>query len=498
MSTRVSLALMRAIPDQSGSQGINKIALPLGIVALIVGVWLATQISSPWLAVLASLNPVVCAVGAIRSITRGLRPVSLVFYIFTFGWLGVAPVVQISMGKVAWGDTSALYDPRLVGTALVMNLLGSLAFLAGVEYAGYRGTMATSRRSVPLPAAEIRPWVIAGIVILSVALMPSAIQANGGLASLFTTRNELKDLRAGLGLSMEDVGGPAYAIMRLLPASLAIAGTLLVIYAIQSRPWITFMRIQGSHLVALLVLGVSLVLFCNPLAHSRFTTAAALGSIAVAWLRPRSKTWAVVFAAIMFTVTLLIYPLANAFRARDFDVKTGSEAFTSPDFDGFQMVINTLNYVADSGYTWGIQVLSGIGSFIPRSIWHSKADPASYSVAANAGHSFTNLSLPIHAEFYLEFGWIGVVVGMGALGFMAGRLDYAWLMNPGTKLALIAPYAAFAMLGVVRGPIGGATPIWGAVVVLLILGIRQSKALPVFRTYSAAENYSDSNNRRTG
>ncbi|MCQ1954396.1 hypothetical protein [Arthrobacter sp. zg-Y238] len=247
------------------------------------------------------------------------------------------------------------------------------------------------------------------------------------------------------------------------------------------------MQIRVAHFVGLCVACVSLVLFSNPIANSRFTAAAAFGTLFLAWIRPRSARWGYLFAGFMLIATLLIYPLANVFRSQTFNVWTGTEAFTSPDFDGFQQVINTLDYVSDYGHTWGIHILSGIGFFVPRSIWAAKAEPASEAIAANAGYVFTNLSLPIHAEFYLEFGWLGLLAGMAVLGIVAGRLDGAWLKAPGTKAAMVAPYVAFAMLGVIRGPIGGATPVWGAVVVLLMLGITSREKTSSPELVEAAE-----------
>lgn len=458
-----------------GRLRINPWAVPLLIMVGLASIWLGSQIAAPWLATLASVNVLLCGVGIVRSIGGGLRPVAAVFYVFTFGWLGVAPVIQISTGKVAWHDGVALYDPWRVATALGLNVAATVAFMVGAELARNRDANRQAETGFTLPHARVRPLVLAGITLAAVVLLPIAIQANGGLASLFTSRRELTGLRAGMGTSLADIGGPAYAMTRILPGALAVAGALLATYAIRAR-WTSFSQIKGSHILALAISICTLILFNNPLAYSRFTAAAAFGALFLAWARPRSTRAGFLFVSFMITATLIIYPLANTFRAQDFDVKTGTEAFTSADFDGFQQVINTLNYVDNVGHSFGAQTISGVGFFVPRSLWQSKADPASFAIAENAGYTFTNLSLPIHAEFYLEFGWLGVVAGMAGLGFIAGRLDYAWLNDPGTKLAMIAPYVALATLGIVRGPIGSQIPVWGAVVLLLVLGISQGNS----------------------
>lgn len=453
---------------------INPWAPPLLLTALIVCICLASEIERPGLATLAALNALVSGVGIVRSVTRGLRPVSAVFFIFTFAWLGVAPIIQIATGVVAWRDISALHDPQRVATALTTILVATVAFLLGTEYARGRAEKRQAEGVLPAGKGTVRIWVLAGITLVGLMLMPMAIQANGGLAALFTSRRELTGLRASMGTSMDVIGGPAYALTRILPGALAVSGALLAIYAIRAR-WTSFMRIRGGIFLMLVVAVASLALFSNPLANSRFIAAVAFGSLLLALYRPRSTRAGVIFAALMLTITLLIYPLANVFRSETFNVKSGVDAFTSADFDGFQQVINTFGYVEDFGHTWGSQTLSGIGFFVPRSLWEGKADPASFQIAENAGYVFTNLSLPIHAEFYLEFGWVGIIVGMGGIGLLAGRMDHAWLSAPDSKLAMIAPYAALAMLGIIRGPIGSQVPVWGAVVILLMLGIAGGK-----------------------
>ena len=82
---------------------------------------------------------------------------------------------------------------------------------------------------------------------------------------------------------------------------------------------------------------------------------------------------------------------------------------SSGDFDGFQSIINTVIYVNTYGFSYGNQIISSILSFIPRSIWASKADPTGSVAASAAGYEYVNISAPLPAEFFIDFGFIGLI-----------------------------------------------------------------------------------------
>jgi oligosaccharide repeat unit polymerase len=142
--------------------------------------------------------------------------------------------------------------------------------------------------------------------------------------------------------------------------------------------------------------------------------------------------------------------------------------FHTGDFDGLQSMNNAMLYVQINGYEQGRQVLSALFFFVPRGIWSGKAEPTGTVAAELAGYNFTNVSMPLPAEFYVDFGLAGVVVGgfvVGALlswidryidahwsGDLKGRLvagatvGYAIAIYRGTLIGVIAPTATLAVL----------------------------------------------------
>lgn len=128
-------------------------------------------------------------------------------------------------------------------------------------------------------------------------------------------------------------------------------------------------------------------------------------------------------------------------------------------------------YVEDNGHSLGLFSLSAALFFVPRSLWESKQVPSALQIAEYRHYHYTNLSLPFPAELYLDFGVIGMIAIMALMGWLWQRLDHAWLTQPNSVLAGIAPLAATQQVGLLRGPMGSQVPSIGAVLILAIITI---------------------------
>ena len=438
---------------------------------LIAGSFLiAIQADSLRMSAVLFCSSFLCLTGVLRSFRKGFRPASLVFYTFTFCWLVVASAIQIHEGVAAWQDSNVLQDAHQVSRALELTFLALIAFRLGEFLSALKNpSWARSPRKY-----EVRTWMIIAYGALLGVLTPLVIRSAGGLGGLFSSRNELSTMRRNAGVSVDILGGPTYALIRILPGALAISLILLLLahsysFAIRSSKRKAILKI------VFFIVTMTLVIYVNPFTSTRYTVATFLGATLLLLFRVRSAR-AGFFAAVgMMFAILIVYPYGNLFRNSDVvSVRSGIDAYTGPDFDGFQQIINTLDFVQENGHTFGTQILSGIGFFIPRSLWETKAEPASYAVAESAGYSWTNLSLPLHAEFYMEFGYFGMMLFMILVGWIIFRLDNIWLYSSSAAQAVISAYIAFAMLGIIRGPIGAQIPTWGMAVVLLFLAVRSS------------------------
>jgi hypothetical protein len=460
--------------------------LVLPVAALIAAVpWLLEIDNVLWAALLAA-HILLCAIGIVGSYATGLRPVRLVFFCFYLSWLGVGPLYQLSHERLAWGDSGLLRRTDAVTAALVLDVVTVLVVLLAGWTAGARRRPDAAAHGVADRPGDLRvveprqwaPWACLGLLGL---LTPYVIVVNGGLGTLFASREDRVSTLSSAGASVDQGGGPAVALAVLIPAALAVVSAHLFILKVRSSsPGRSVLDLSLSDALGLAGALLGMVLFANPFSNTRFITLAAFGSVALALLRPRTAGAGRWMALAIGFVTLAAYPLSNVLApdGGQPDGQSVMSVFAADDFDGFQQVINSMDFAHDQGFSLGRYVLSALFFIVPRSLWSGKATPSSIDVAEHRGYWFTNLSTPVHAEFYLEFGVVGVLLFAWLLGHLMARIDNAWLHRPGSLPAWVAPYACLAMLGFIRGPLGSLAPVWLTVIALLVLTVRRRPAPP--------------------
>jgi hypothetical protein len=263
-------------------------------------------------------------------------------------------------------------------------------------------------------------------------------------------------------------------LVTIFPGALALASALLLLARIKSGYRESGSFAQTSALdVHGLALALGLVtLHTNPFANTRYIAVAGIGSLLLLLFHPISpKAGRLLLAVVLFGM-LVAYPLANVFRGdQDARYASGLSAFGSADFDGFQQEINSFQFERDNGHTWGLYTVSALGFFVPRSVWHAKARPASIDVSAHRGYVFQNLSLPFQGELFLEFGWPGLILITGGIALLIRRVDDAWVRAPSSRVGQLAPYVAVSALSVIRGPLGSNGPVYLSTLGLLYLGL---------------------------
>jgi hypothetical protein len=425
-----------------------------------------------------------CVYGAARSVVAGYRLLQTIFWTFSGCYLAVPAIYQVSTGQAAWRD-DFIYnnEDRLLVTLLIINLaygmfaVGAAGRSRSWDEQAYVNSVWRARpvRQRRLdkssgaiagrPSRRSQTLLPLAYFALSFMLLPLVIIRSGGISTLVSTRRERRQMLAAAGISQETSGGVAVALVGILPGALALASVYLLL-----------LRWRQGHRPSLLVLlaGASLLfLYSNPFANTRYIAVTALVAPLLVVLRPRTVRSMAIVAAALVVGVLGIYPLANAFRAPDAQAKT--TALADIDFDGFQQLVNTRQYVEDQGHTWGHHLGSAVLYAVPRRVWPDKAVPASIPVAENRGYRFTNLSLPLPGEFYLEFGIFGAAAAMFLWGRCWRRLDEAWAVNTDTAAGGIVGYLSVAQLGLLRGPVGAMVPIYATTVLLLVIALWRAR-----------------------
>jgi hypothetical protein len=123
-------------------------------------------------------------------------------------------------------------------------------------------------------------------------------------------------------------------------------------------------------------------------------------------------------------------------------------AFTEPIAVGY-----IVTRVENEGYTNGSTLAYVIWGAVPRIFWEDKpvvnrgqwfTSDVGFSMTAESATTSTGMTSP--GELYWNFGWIGVMVGMGGLGFLISAL--LWRLaspDPRASLVTMLPYVHVLM-----------------------------------------------------
>ncbi|GJH13528.1 hypothetical protein CBA19CS11_31840 [Caballeronia novacaledonica] len=341
----------------------------------------------------------------------GARPsftdASIVVFEITF--LIIAPILQLAhdtknlVSTKPWDDASAMQS-NLIYIAFIISYL-------------------VVRHLSPRPIAQEESLSSANLRINYVALFPVlAICAVGAISAL----NFAQDVQAG---DLDD--------MEITPLDMIRAKVLyflivpVFMFIVLYRP-----RRIGPVWIALVLSSFVLLCLCeNPLTEKRN----ALGPIYLTllalvfrrWLRsPPRVFWSIFFLSGLF------FPIAELFtnyRIADWPVAPAviedffEQHFTSTTYDAWANTDAVIEIVSREGIYWGKQLSGALLFFVPHTLWPEKPLGTGILIGdyllRNYSMWFVNLSAPLPAEGYLDFGWGGVVLYGALLGYFSRRVD---------------------------------------------------------------------------
>lgn len=189
---------------------------------------------------------------------------------------------------------------------------------------------------------------------------------------------------------------------------------------------------------------------------SNFPTAqtrAGIGSVIIAFIavwfiyrRPRLANW---FPTVMAGGMLIAFPLLGQTR-RNVDLDSLNwegvrNAYFQGSFDAYQMLGVIVDYTNTYGVVWGRQFLGALFFWVPRSIWPDKPIGSGAQVGTDLGMSFTNISAPLWAEAYLNFGMLGVLAVFFILGWVLRTISTAFLDRGGMMMIFGSFFVGFQL-----------------------------------------------------
>jgi hypothetical protein len=395
------------------------------------------------------------------------HPMQLGFWLFVYVWLGLAGLLQEAAGT---NPFLFLQSPADRTTGALIVLVGLIAYDAGNWLAHWRGQHATGLgdRVVSLSRTRI-------VAVVGLAALPLLIPKLGGISALFSSREAVSESLNSQGAASSD----SLAAVGIYTALATVPMLLALLILLRSR------SPHSLDKILLVVVVVANVFVNNPISNPRFW----FGTICFALLytsprlrRPTLWRWLPVALLLLLIVG---FPYADRYRYSVQSSPVGViDALTiKGDYDANAQVANAVAFVDANGHTDGHQIEGALLFWLPRSVWPDKAIDTGTLIGQFINFQNLNLSCPLWAEGYVDFGWLGVVALLGLVGYFSRRADWAFERQLDRRLAgtalegptlagILVPILAGYELLVLRGSLLEAM---GRMITLLVLALWLSK-----------------------
>lgn len=410
--------------------------------------------------------------------SRQLAPVTAMFWLFTYVAMGVAPLAQLATG--IYPNVLQDYETLLPATTLI--LIGCVSFDVGHRIADSQGS-----RSGFLSTLRERTVDESRLVLLSafsVAACGYYILSIGSPLDFFVTREHFGE-RISLATGAAEGSRAGSALFQAIgQVPVLVAFLCWTVRASPLRSASTTERFWWLLLASLNVV------VNNPISNARFWFLTVV--IAILFIRP--SVAAKHFRAVLIVgvvAAVVAFPSSDVYRYDEANRPTSSsnsvvQTLASKDYDQTLMTANGIWWIDSRGdHTFGRQLVGDLLFWVPRSLWSTKPTDTGVEIGRAMQLRYTNLSSPLWIEAWVDFGWIGAVLALLALGALAVRVDTAYIAEhrrPGRSLSylgLLLPLVAGFQLIVLRGPLLQAVgPLAAIVVVTWLVTARGSLTSP--------------------
>lgn len=342
-----------------------------------------------------------------------VRPIAGVFWMFVYICLGVVPLAQLSTG--ASTILAVQVDDATLHVTTAITLLGCVSFDIAYQLRLVRSAGATD------PVHTLRSMDTLRLFTVIAVLGGLAYVAQvGGVGVFFASRQEASQ---ALDLVSPDSGQAVRAIVSAFGSVTCLVALVFYIHALR--------RLRDSmnlfDVALMTVLVVLNVIVNNPVSNSRYWTLAVVFGLVMPLIGSRKSFFNLAIIG-GIVAAVFVFPLSDITR-RTAGVGAVLQAdsvwrmISTKDYDQFSMLANTLGFTHDEGLTWGNQFLGALLFWVPRVIWPTKPLDSGVEVGQWMSSVNVNLSSPLWAEAWINFGVVGVIVTFALLGLLGKRLD---------------------------------------------------------------------------
>src|SRR5258708_16896338 len=346
--------------------------------------------------------------------TSAESPADMVVFIFNWLFLDLAPKIQLMSTPQRLINTSTVAVDTVALTKLVCALF-MVAFTLFYGFLSKRSEAAPPGRAAPpTPPEEFTGGAVGLAVIVCVCVV--ALLAPSAYRSI---ENSV-------------AATPASLILKRCLLFLPSATLLILLHeTVRSGRKLLFSR------VCVLLLLLALVLITeNPYTEKRN----ALGPLYIGlllmpfpkifstWAR---RMWLLVAGMVLIFPAITIFTHNHRQAVGDVSLTQISDQivdhYFSINYDSWANIYTSVEIVKVHGVEWGHQLFGALLFFVPSGLWSTKQLATGIFLAdyliVNYSTWFTNLSAPLIAEGYLDFGPFGAVAYAGAAAFVVTLLN---------------------------------------------------------------------------
>ncbi|MCK8481792.1 O-antigen polymerase [Psychroserpens algicola] len=392
-------------------------------------------------------------------IEKDYSPFLSAYITFNFLFFLLAPMVQIK----AFTDSENLfpnYFPYSEGAVFYTNVLILISHI--IFFWAYLFFKKRKRKTIKITTYKSSKYLPLNLIIMLIIGITTLVMSFDYLVTLLTESHwkstRLYDLSVSSQLILKKV-------LFMMPF-----GALVLAYAYLKTKSKKKLNTNTIVIFFVLILFLALLLFFkNPLTEKRN----AIGPIYITLLflfTPKLLNSNIKSFVFLFFSLVILFPMISGLTHLDASIdqiiadpsliverynrESITKTFNTLHYDAFANVMATVDYTVKNGLSYGYQILSGLLFFIPRSLWTSK--PISTGeligdyVIEDYGFEYSNLSNPIVAEGYINFGIFGVILLSFFLAYFVVKFMF-WLKGNDPLKKIMAFYFAVHLMFLLRG-----------------------------------------------
>jgi hypothetical protein len=377
-------------------------------------------------------------IGLLRIRSRQFQ-IGDVFWFCLFVYFVISPLQRVNGDQIggATAITAYAYEPHEFIAAMLIVVLFCLPFLF-VPMERDEPAADTAASTLPMPL----------LLAVNGLAFASFVVSEGGMARLLSSRLEQDPAQAFIGslffLGLQSV--TAFLVAARFHAS----------------------RSRLMFLVPLLLVFVLLAVARNPFNAPRFMLLAVWGPVILALCGGRvSAAWFYVVGLLALTI---LFPVLNITTRLGFDglgdlseISVVGNFFDIPSVDVFDMAVHAVRFMSMHDLMWGEKLVAIVLFFVPRAMWPEKPVVGGLDVGnalfAAGMYGTPNLSFFVGCDFYMDFGFVGVMLG----GVVAAMLLRSVLMaerGVSGSVSVSRILIASSLPILLRGPVGAVLPLF--------------------------------------